>query len=93
MHQILAELYPFESFYKLFAAYCLEVIVSKCYFIIDIYFFFFLQITKVMAIWASYLFFYAPAIFSGGRGAYSVTFVRTYVRPVYNTLWFPCDIF
>ena len=27
MHQILAELCPFESFCKLFAAYCLEVFV------------------------------------------------------------------
>ena len=53
MHQILAELCPFESFCKLFAAYCFEVIVCKFYFIIGI---FFLQITKVMAIWASYLF-------------------------------------
>ena len=26
MHQILAELCPFESFCKLFAAYCLEII-------------------------------------------------------------------
>ena len=55
MHQILAELCPFESFCKLFAAYCLEVIVCKFYFIICIYF---LQLTKVMAILASYLFFF-----------------------------------
>ena len=34
MHQILAELYRFESFCKLFSAYCLEVIVCKFYFII-----------------------------------------------------------
>ena len=27
LHQILAELFPFESFCKLFAEYCLEVIV------------------------------------------------------------------
>ena len=54
MHQIFAELRPFESFCKLFTAYCLEVIVCKFYFIIGI----FLQITKVMAIWASYLFFF-----------------------------------
>ena len=53
MHQILAELCSFERFCKLFAAFCLEVIVCKFYFIIGIYF---LQITKVMAIWASYLF-------------------------------------
>ena len=52
MHQILAELCPFENFCKLFAAYCLEVIVCKFYFVIGI----FLQITKVMAIWTSYLF-------------------------------------
>ena len=50
MHQILAELCVFESFCKLFAAYFFEVIVCKFYFIIGI----FLQITKVMAIWASY---------------------------------------
>ena len=55
MHQILVELCPFKSFCKLFAAYCLEVIVCKFYFIIGI---FFLQITKVTAIWASYLFIY-----------------------------------
>ena len=42
VHQILAELCPFESFCKLFAAYCLEVIVCKFYFIIGI----FLQITN-----------------------------------------------
>ena len=55
VHQILAELCPFKSFCKLFTAYGLEVIVCKFYFIIGI---FFLQITKVMAIWASYLFIY-----------------------------------
>ena len=38
MHQIFADLCPFESFCKLFAAYCLEVIVCKFYFIIDIFF-------------------------------------------------------
>ena len=54
MHQILAELCPFENICKLFAAYCLEVLVCKFYFIIGI----FLQITKIMAIWASYLFFF-----------------------------------
>ena len=37
MHQIFAELCPFESFCKLFAAYCLEVIVCKFYFIIGIF--------------------------------------------------------
>ena len=55
MHKILAEVCPFESFCKLFAAYQSEVIVCKFYFKIGI---FFLQITKVMAIWASYLFIY-----------------------------------
>ena len=30
--------------------------------------------------------FYAPAIFNGG--AYSITAVRTYVRPVHNTFGF-----
>ena len=30
-----------------------------------------------------FFFFYAPAIFS--RGAYSITAVRTYIRPVRNT--------
>ena len=53
MHHILAELRSFESFCKLFAVYCLEVIVCKFYFIIGI---FFLHLTKVMAIWARYLF-------------------------------------
>ena len=38
MHQIFADLCPFESFCKLFAAYCLEVIVGKFYFIIGILF-------------------------------------------------------
>ena len=38
MHQIFAELCPFESFCKYFAAYCLEVIVCKFYFIIGIFF-------------------------------------------------------
>ena len=38
MHQIFADLCPFESFCKLFAAYCLEIIVCKFYFIIDIIF-------------------------------------------------------
>ena len=38
MHQIFADLCPFESFCKLFAAYCLEVIVCKFYFIIGIFF-------------------------------------------------------
>ena len=60
VHQILAELCPFKSFCKLFAAYCLEVIVCKFYFIIGI---FFSQITKVMAIWASYRFIFLIFIF------------------------------
>ena len=35
------------------------------------------------------LFCYAPAIFNrGGGGAYSITAVRTYVRPVRNTFGF-----
>ena len=51
MHHILAELCPIESFCKLFAAYCLEVIVCKFYFIIGVSFAF-----KVLAIWPSYLF-------------------------------------
>ena len=38
MHQIFAELCPFESFCKLYAVYCLEVIVCKFYFIMGIYF-------------------------------------------------------
>ena len=38
MHQIFAELCVFESFCKLFVAYCLEVIVCKFYFIIGICF-------------------------------------------------------
>ena len=38
MHQIFADLCPFESFCKLFSAYCLEVIVCKYYFIIGIFF-------------------------------------------------------
>ena len=38
MHQIFAELNHFESVCKLFAAYCLEVIVCKFYFIIGIFF-------------------------------------------------------
>ena len=38
MHQIFADLCPFENFCKLFAAYCLEVIVCKFYFIIGIFF-------------------------------------------------------
>ena len=38
MHEIFADLCPFESFCKLFAAYCLEVIVRKFYFIIGIFF-------------------------------------------------------
>ena len=38
MHQILAELCLFESFCKLFAAYCLEVIVCKFSFRIGIFF-------------------------------------------------------
>ena len=50
MHQIFADLFPFESFCNLFAAYCLEVIVCKFYFIIGI----FLQITEVLVIWARY---------------------------------------
>ena len=45
MHQILAELCPFESFCKLFAAYCLEVIVCKFCFVIGIFLFnFFLHL-------------------------------------------------
>ena len=50
MHQIFADLCPFESFCKLFAAYCLEVIVCKFYYIIGIFF----AITKVLVIWARY---------------------------------------
>ena len=42
MHQIFAELFPFESFHKLFATYCLEVIVLWSYGQ-DIDFFFFFQ--------------------------------------------------
>ena len=38
MHQIFADLCPFKSFCKLFAAYCLEVIVCNFYFIIGIFF-------------------------------------------------------
>ena len=38
MHQIFADLCPFESFCKLFAACCLEVIVCKFYYIIGIFF-------------------------------------------------------
>ena len=38
MHQIFAGLCPFESFCKLFAAYCLEVIACKFYFVIGIFF-------------------------------------------------------
>ena len=38
MHQIFADLFPFESVCKLFAAYCLEVIVCKFYFITGIFF-------------------------------------------------------
>ena len=38
VHQIFADLCPFESFCKLFAAYCLEVIVCKFYFITGIFF-------------------------------------------------------
>ena len=38
MHQIFADLCPFESFCKLFTAYCLEVIVCKFYFIMGIFF-------------------------------------------------------
>ena len=38
MHQIFADLCPFESFCKLFTAYCLEVIVCKFHFIIGIFF-------------------------------------------------------
>ena len=38
MQQTLAELCLFESFCKLFAAYFLEVIVCKFYFIIGIFF-------------------------------------------------------
>ena len=50
MHQIFADLCPFESFCKLFVAYCLEVIVCKFYFIIGIFF----AITKVLVKWARY---------------------------------------
>ena len=38
MHQIFAGLFSFESFGKLLAAYCLELIVCKFYFIIGIIF-------------------------------------------------------
>ena len=38
MHQIFADLCPFESFCKLFAAYCLEVIECKFCYIIGIFF-------------------------------------------------------
>ena len=38
MHQVFADLCPFERFCKRFAAYCLEVIVCKFYFIIGIFF-------------------------------------------------------
>ena len=38
MHQIFADLCPFESFCNLFTAYCLEVKVCKFYFIIGIFF-------------------------------------------------------
>ena len=38
MHHLFADLCPFESFCKLFAAYFLEVIVCKFYFIIGIFF-------------------------------------------------------
>ena len=38
MHQIFADLCPFESFCKLFAACCLEVIVYIFYYIIGIFF-------------------------------------------------------
>ena len=38
VHQIFADLCPFESFCKLFTAYCLEVIVYKFYFITGIFF-------------------------------------------------------
>ena len=38
VHQIFADLCPFESFCKLFAVCCLEVIVCKFYHIIDILF-------------------------------------------------------
>ena len=38
MHQVFADLCAFESFCKLFAVYCLEVIVCKFYFIIGIVF-------------------------------------------------------
>ena len=38
MHQILADLYLFESFCKLFAAYGLAVIVCKFYYITVIFF-------------------------------------------------------
>ena len=55
MHRVLAELCPIKCFCKLLAAYCLEVIVCKFYFIIGNIF---LQISKVMAIWASYLFYF-----------------------------------
>ena len=40
VHQILAELCPFESFFKLFVAYCLKVIVCKFYIIIHVGIFF-----------------------------------------------------
>ena len=38
MHQIFADLCPFESFCKLLAACCLNVIMCKFYYIIGIFF-------------------------------------------------------
>ena len=38
MHRIFAELCSFESFCKLFVAYCLEVIVCKFYLLLGIFF-------------------------------------------------------
>ena len=55
MHQLLAELRPFENFRKLFAACCLDIIVCKFYFIIGI---FFANKIKVMAIWAIYYYYF-----------------------------------
>ena len=85
VHQILAELCLFERFSKLFAAYCLEVIVCKFYFIIGVFFannklwpyghviyYFFLNL----------LFFSSPELCSGW--AIVITFRPPSVRPSVN---------
>ena len=46
MHQIFADLCPFESFCELFVAYCLAVIMCKFYFIIGIFF------SKLLKFWS-----------------------------------------